>query len=153
MHRTIMTKFFQNLLLHETLNIMYNNTHLWASATSVGDLLQWLYSPTISIFLLTSTVLVGITSTESLTCSPSIGDKPCLKIHHASVNGNHLSALKVWNDFNTHLFIYSHPRVWFVEFILLRLDDSHGKRRQVFLNEAASPHKGNYGQFYISRLE
>ncbi len=148
MRRTIMTNSSKTFYCT-------NNTHLciyallWASAPSVGDLLRWLYSPTISMFLLTSTV----TSVESLTCSPSIGDKPCLKIHHASANGNHLSALKVWNDFNMHLFIYSHPRVWFVEFMLLRLDDSHGKRRQVFLNEAASPHKGNYGQFYISRLE
>lgn len=127
---------------------MYNNIHLWASATSVGDLLsRWLYGPTVSIFLLISTVLVGITSVKVAyllfldRCQTTLKNPP------------DLCALKVWDDFNTHLFIYSHPRVWFVEFMLLGLDDSHGKRRQVFLNEVASPHKGNYGQFYISRLE
>lgn len=61
--------------------------------------------------------------------------------------------LKYGMILNMHLFIYSHAWVWFVEFMLLRLDDSHGKRRQVILNEVASSHKGNYGQFYISRLE
>lgn len=134
-------------------NIKYNNRHLWASATSGGDLHAT--SPTISYFLtyLHKPCSSQQHSTESLT---STGNKPRWKIHHTSVNGSHLSALnipKVWNDFNQHLFIYSHPWVWFVEFMLLCSDDSHGKRRQVFLNEVASSHKGNYGQFYISRLE
>ncbi len=75
------------------------SAHLW------GDLLRWLYSPTISMFLLTSTV----TSVESLTCVSLDRWQTMLKIHHASANGNHLSALKVWNDCNMHLFIYSIP--------------------------------------------
>lgn len=52
--------------------------------------------------------LVEITSAKSLTCFPSLGNKPRLKIHHTSGNGNHLSALKVWNDFK-HAPLYILP--------------------------------------------